>query len=45
MGIPAGKTIGSILNRLLEDVIEDRVMNDREKLLVRALEYKGEYQW
>ncbi len=45
LGVSEGKPIGIILNKLLEDVIEDRIINDREKLLVRALEYKGEYQW
>ena len=37
-GIPAGKELGSILNELLECVLEDPEMNDREKLLNSAKE-------
>lgn len=32
-GIPAGKELGHILNELLDCVLEDPAMNDREKLL------------
>ena len=32
-GIPAGKELGRILNELLDCVLEDPAMNDREKLL------------
>ncbi len=35
-GIPAGKTLGRILNELLECVIEDPQMNTKEKLLETA---------
>ena len=33
MGIPAGKRVGEILNALLDEVIEERLPNDRETLL------------
>ena len=37
-GIPAGKELGSILNELLECVLEDPEMNERETLLNSAKE-------
>jgi hypothetical protein len=36
LGIPEGPAIGKILNQLLEIVIEDPLMNEREKLLDEA---------
>lgn len=36
LGIPAGKELGRILNELLECVIEDPAMNDKEKLIETA---------
>ena len=36
IGIPAGKDLGRILNELLDCVVEDPAMNDREKLLETA---------
>ena len=36
IGIPAGKELGRILNELLDCVVEDPAMNDREKLLETA---------
>lgn len=36
LGIPAGKDLGRILNELLDCVLEDPQMNDREKLLNTA---------
>ena len=36
-GIPAGKEIGRILNELLEAVLEDPALNEKEKLLTIAL--------
>ncbi len=36
IGIPAGKELGRILNELLDCVVEDPSMNDREKLLETA---------
>lgn len=36
LGIPAGKELGHILNELLECVIEDPAMNDKEKLIETA---------
>ncbi|MDR2842524.1 MAG: CCA tRNA nucleotidyltransferase [Spirochaetaceae bacterium] len=38
LGIPAGKHLGIILNRLLEAVIEDPELNTKEKLLEIAAE-------
>ncbi|MCQ2610125.1 MAG: HD domain-containing protein [Treponema sp.] len=40
IGIPAGKQIGIILNRLFETVIDSPAMNDREKLLEVAQKLK-----
>ena len=37
-GIPAGKTLGNILNELLDCVLEDPAMNDKETLLKSAKE-------
>jgi len=45
LGIPNGKPIGIILNRLLEDVIENRIENKYDALIAVALNYKGENQW
>ncbi len=39
-GIPAGKKLGIILNQLLDCVLEDPTMNDKEKLLKVALNLK-----
>ena len=36
IGIPQGKIIGEILQQLLDEVIEERLPNEREKLLKRA---------
>ena len=36
LGIPSGKELGRILNELLECVIEDPAMNDKEKLIETA---------
>lgn len=36
IGIPKGKLIGDLLNRLLEGVIEEKINNSKEELLVRA---------
>ena len=36
MGLPEGRIIGSILERLLDDVIEDPSLNQRTTLLTRA---------
>jgi hypothetical protein len=36
IGSPAGKELGRILNELLDCVVEDPAMNDREKLLETA---------
>lgn len=36
IGIPKGKFIGSVLNRLLDEVIEEKIENLKEELLVRA---------
>lgn len=42
LGVPKGKMIGKILNALLEDVIENRIQNNKADLLLKANEYKGE---
>lgn len=39
-GIPAGKKLGVILNQLLDCVLEDPAMNDKERLLKVALSLK-----
>ena len=39
-GIPAGKELGRILNELLNCVIEDPAMNEKEKLLEVAKKLK-----
>ena len=36
LGIKPGKEIGEILNKLLEEVIENPEMNDRDKLIKRV---------
>ena len=36
LGIPAGKELGRILNELLECVIEDPAMNNKERLIETA---------
>ncbi len=38
IGIPAGKTIGSILNKLLDEVMGETIENEKEKLLKRVKE-------
>lgn len=40
-GIPAGKQLGVILNELFEAVLEDPQLNNREKLLEIARNYKS----
>ncbi|MBQ7788964.1 MAG: CCA tRNA nucleotidyltransferase [Clostridia bacterium] len=40
IGITEGKKIGYILNALLDEVIEDKLKNEREELLKRAKEIK-----
>lgn len=40
LGIPSGKEIGRILSSLLSEVIDDRLPNDRDSLLRRALEMR-----
>ncbi len=39
-GIQPGKDIGMILQKLLEDVLDDPQLNDRETLLLRLSDYK-----
>ena len=36
IGIPAGKEIGTILNQLLEEVINEKISNEKEELLIAA---------
>jgi len=38
LGLPAGPRVGKILNRLLDEVIEDPRLNDRNRLLGRVRE-------
>ena len=38
MGVPAGKRIGTILQFLLDEVIEERLPNERQALLQAAEE-------
>ena len=40
-GIPAGKELGRILNELLDCVLEDPAMNEKEKLLETAKKISG----
>ena len=42
IGIPAGKDLGRILNELMDCVLEDPQMNDKEKLLEIAGKWKAE---
>ncbi len=42
MGFPKGKAIGACLNALLEDVLEERLPNQREALLERAADFRRE---
>ena len=42
LGIPAGKTMGSVLNRLLELVLEEKIENAPAPLREKALELYGE---
>ena len=46
MGIEKGPQIGYILNKLLDIVIEDPLMNDKDKLIEKAREIQagGEYK-
>ena len=39
LGVPAGPKIGEILNRLLEDVVEDRCENSHDALLRQTNTY------
>lgn len=41
-GIPTGRLIGIILNTLLAEVIDEKLPNEREALLKRAMEIKNE---
>lgn len=34
LGIPAGKNVGTILNKLLEDVINEKIANEKEELVI-----------
>ena len=34
LGIPAGKEVGTILNKLLEDVINEKLPNEKEELVI-----------
>lgn len=36
IGLPKGKLIGNILNKLLEEVIEETICNSKDELVVRA---------
>ena len=38
LGVPAGPEMGRILDRLLDDVLADPALNERERLLARARE-------
>ena len=38
IGFPQGKSIGNALNTLLELVMDDKMENDKEKLLTKAKE-------
>jgi len=38
VGIPQGKIIGDIMNRLLEDVLDEPKHNDRKYLLGKAMD-------
>lgn len=42
LGFPPGKALGACLNRLLGDVLEERVENQRHALLARAQTYRKE---
>lgn len=42
IGMKEGKKIGTVLNLLLNDVIDNIIPNDREELMRRALKYKGD---
>ena len=39
LGVKEGRAIGELLNKLLDDVIEERVENNKPELLKRAKEY------
>lgn len=39
LGIPAGKKIGELLSKLLEDVIEENISNEKEALLLQVQNY------
>ena len=39
LGVKEGRAIGELLNKLLEDVIEERVPNDKGALLRLAQKY------
>ena len=44
VGIPGGKAVGSILDRLLQEVLEEKLPNERDALLLRAEELKKEVE-
>lgn len=44
LGIPQGKQLGKILNTLLMDVIDDKIKNEKEKLLLAAKQLFQEVQ-
>lgn len=39
LGIPPGKSIGKLLNKLLESVIDEKLLNEKETLLSEAQKY------
>ena len=41
-GIPRGRQIGIILNTLLAEVIDEKIPNEKEALLKRAMEIKND---
>ena len=41
-GLGAGRQLGIILNALLTEVIEEKIPNEREVLLKRAIEIKND---
>ena len=43
-GIPSGKKLGVILNNLLDAVLEDPNMNNKEKLLELAVNMNREFE-
>ena len=42
LGVPPGKQLGAMLERLLDEVIDERLQNDRAALLAQAMRWHAQ---